>query len=300
MKVLLGMGVAGCIYAFYNDVDLIISENIGGMNRFPLNAFIFVDDVPENRDLLDDVELPYYSRTIRFKYLFEGQVFDYVVNEKCAEIFMRKKLEWNGVSLVSKGESFEIGVKDGCARILETNLNELTARLVDKILRKDVSAIQASVKRIDVEKKLVYFNDESVEYDCLISTIPANVFWRLSGRPREDIKTLPATYAVTDLGPKENLDFDILVDACEDHPYHRVRKLGNLYVYEFTGFIPASQIPIKRVRMIAYQAYTRFSVVENVPPPDVQFLGRFASLNPKEKIQHVVTRAKAKSYKIGV
>jgi len=170
---------------------------------------------------------------------------------------------------------------------------------VTRALAKEVRVIKDRVVKITSEE--IVTEKGRYRYTELISTIPAPVFWELYGEEKQ-LKYFPETFVLskTNPVPESSIYWDIVYFIDKNIPYTRVSKYSNeLYLYEFTGEISKKEIVKLLPKLEVISIYTDpYGVVitdlNNVPPPNVRFVGRFATWNHTYKIQDAIKDALAR------
>ena len=167
---------------------------------------------------------------------------------------------------------------------------------ISKIIRalvKEIKIIKDKVIRITPEE--IVTEKSRYEYSEIISTIPAPVFWKLYGQEK-NLKYIPETFVLSNTTPIKdpNLHWDLIYFLDKNIPYTRVNKYrGGKYLYEFTGGMSKTEIkkllPELNILHLFKDPYgIVVTDLNNIPPPKVRFLGRFATWNHINKIQDVI------------
>jgi hypothetical protein len=133
------------------------------------------------------------------------------------------------------------------------------------------------------------------EYDSLISSIPAPVFWESYGKPKE-FKYLPITNVIVKNKPEMFDDHYEMVYYDDSQPITRISHLNNVYALEFTGYISQEKFselfPLLEVVDYFVTKYGRIFEGEDVTSPDkIVFTGRFAQWKYKLTTEHIIKQA---------
>jgi len=145
------------------------------------------------------------------------------------------------------------------------------------------------LQRID-SKVIKLHNAGELEYDQIISTIPANFFWNYwQGRKPEalDLKYGGATFKVCNDAPEQDDDSFAFAYFADARPYHRVFGLRDKYVYEFAGkhdIEDATYLPVSYIKTDKH----------NIPPDRILFCGRHATWKHWWKIQDTVRLSRSR------
>ena len=74
-KFIIGGGISGLIYGFYNQDFQIISPDIGGkLKNSYLTSTILLHDTPETKRLLEDLQLDPEPKAQVIRYFYQGKV----------------------------------------------------------------------------------------------------------------------------------------------------------------------------------------------------------------------------------
>ena len=288
-KYILGGGINGLIYAFYNPEYTIISDSFGGkLNNSSLKNTIVVHDTPETQKLLNDLGIKIITKTHLIKYVKEGKMFSEISLEDKKQLIKKKMGD----------EDFEI-------RDLNLSTNDCYIKVIDVDLDVIIAKLKGRVKNMLLESVIRITESEIITehttyaYDEIVSTLPANVFWKLYEKKDNNInlKFKPITFVMTEKIPKvlNNQLFD-LVYFSGDEKYSRITKRDNLYLYEFTGYYTEEEMSkeFKDVKLMKYFTYDNgiiFSDKNNIPPKNIRFVGRFATWNHSDKLQDTIKEA---------
>jgi len=283
---ILGCGLSALIYKFYNPEYKIIGEQIGGMlkNDFMKNT-ILLHDTFENQQLLKDLGMEIKKKTHLIKYVKNNTIQNKItLIDKIA--FIRKKLDDDNIQV----NDVTLSTEDYFIPILDVDFTEL----LDK-LKKDVDIIQENIIRIsDTE---IITETGRYDYDEIVSTLPANIFWDIYYKKQNiQLKSLPITIILTDEVPSvlNAEQFDLAYFCDTRFKYTRINKRGDNYLYEFSGELSEDEVKshIPKQSIIKEYFVNKTGIIftdkNNVPPPNIKFLGRFAIWDHSYKIQDAV------------
>ena len=287
---ILGGGLSGLIYHFYNKDYTIISKDIGGklLDEGFDNTF-YLHDNKFSRKLLDDLNINFKKETHTIKYLLDNNkiVNEITVGEKLNII--QKKM---GKDFVAK--DINLSTDDCYIPYLKFNTN----LLLDK-LTKDANLIKDEVIRI-TDKEIVC-KKSRYEYDSLISSIPADIFWKLYNKPKK-LDHIQVTFFLTDRLPLKikNMPCDLLYTSDKDIPFNRINKKNGKYLFEITGrckvedFLKDFDTKTKISNTWIDKRGIIISNENNIPPKNVKFIGRFGTWIHNYKTSDVVRDANIK------
>jgi len=291
---ILGGGISGLIYAYYNPEYKIITPDIGGqLNTAALNV-ILLHDTNETRNLLTELKIAHVHRKSHIGYYYDGYVHSYVDEERQLQIIRKKMTDcMTGKMAIRLPKGTDLSTPTNYIKVLDADFSEIVRKLEDTV--KD-RIIESSVERIN-GGQLLLNPAKIVKYDNLVSTLPAPSFWKLYGR-NIDFPMLPVTYVSTWNKPLVAHDRYTTLYIAEDYMFTRIGtyETGE-YSYEFTGYIPEDKIklylPNVRINSIHTNHMGRILPAKNDPPQDnIKFLGRFAQWLYNSKIQDVIKIAK--------
>lgn len=293
-KYIIGGGISGLIYAFYNRDFTVISSDVGGKLRNNyLSSTILLHDAPETRRLLTDLKMELQPVPHLIKYHNNHKLHE-SIPANLKEIMAAKKMtpwqELDNLNLAIKPTDTTLSVNDIYIPVFRISTHKLVQELA-----KYTTIIKDDVLRITPNE--IVTNKARYEYDELISTIPAPTFWRLYGAPRS-LAHLPETFVLSTTCPvkedAQKLHWDLIYFLDKDVPYTRVNRYKKgQYLYEITGKMTAQDIRRMMPDVEVVHHYTDphgliLTDLNNIPPPKVRFVGRFAVWNHSYKLQDVI------------
>lgn len=289
-KYILGGGISGLLFAFYNPDYIIISPDVGGkLSKDFLAATVLVHDSPETRKLLLDLDLPLKLKTHVIKYYIGGELKDTVTSSQRDEIISKKMNLWSDGNLCKKDKT--LSYNDNYIPILDIDYQLLISKLERKVQRINDKAIRITSDEIICEKS-------RFPYSQLISTIPAPIFWKLY-KNEKCLESIPITFVISKTNPlpREKTIWDLVYFGDKEIPYSRVNSTRDgMYLYEFTGKYEKDEIQklLPDLNITSHWCDLNGIVksdLNNIPPPKVRFLGRFATWDHRVKIQEVIRQS---------
>jgi hypothetical protein len=281
-NIVLGGGIAGLIYSFYNPDTILISENIGGqfVAPFQLGPRLIHQDCYTER-LLVDLNL-YFStkiKTVNVGYFYDGKLTNKNTEKNKREYFKRTRLSSSVPysSVMSSGKN-KYHVYDISEDVLIQTL----------LVNSKSNFVIDSIEKIDLYDHKVHTKKQNIfEYENLISTIPANIFYKLSNLPQiaNLFTSLPTTFRYSEK-LEDNFpdfpDYDYVYVTDLKYSFHRITRVENGYVYEINDNLTSGEntLILKTGQLIQN--------VFNISVPNVEFIGRYAKWDHSIKINEVL------------
>lgn len=285
-KYILGAGISSLIFAYCNPDYKIISPQVGGkLTQDLMKKVIYLNETPEAVDFLNKIGVSFTTRTHTIKYCKNGIIQ--------REIYMIDKM-----ALIKKkmnDPNFEVkdstlSVRDYYQSVLKFDWQELIKKLSEK-----VEIIQEEVVKIN-EKEIVT-SKASYEYDEIVSTISAPVFWSLYYQPKNlEFKSVPVTFVLADSVPGilVGTPFDLLFFIDNKYKFNKINCLDGQYLYEFSGELTQDEVKAclpKGTTISGYYVDKEGIIItnkDNTPPMNIRFLGRLAEYDHSVKINDII------------
>lgn len=292
-KFVLGGGISGLIFSYYNPEFTIISPDIGGQLMNGVYNMTWLHRTSQTEELIKELGLDYEIHKTQIGYYSNGEIFDACSSEMNSRIIKRKMSMWNDTD-----DNFK--VLDTTLSVPENFIDTISIdflKVIDKLKTK-VKFIEDKIIEIDLVNRLRSSTND-YRYDELVSTIPANLFWLIYKgiTIKPTLNSIPVTFVVTKIPPVwYNNQFEMIYIS-DSQFYTRVSKRDNDYVFEFTGVMPKEVFeklyPDCKIEKYFINRSGRIITSENKPPQDnIHFLGRFAEHSHPSKIQDVIRFSK--------
>lgn len=302
-RYVLGCGLSGLIFAFYNRDFVVISPDIGGKLKHDfMSSTILLHDAPETQDLLRDLGFRLEPEAHIVRYYQQGRFLD-SPSTGVYELVARKKLtKWDKLPVLNT-EVFPALDRPPTTEPYLPVFKVSSSDLV-KALGKNIHWMQDSVLRI-TDKELVTEKRKRLPYAELVSSITAPLFWKLFGQAQraEAFQYLPATFINSEISPFGNNNedtWDLVYFVDLEIPYTRVNRNPRTgeYLYEFSGLITEAQLANVCPNIVVKDRLeTPVGIIvtdlNNIPPPGVRFVGRFATWDHRLRIPDVIRESKA-------
>lgn len=287
-KYILGCGISGLIFAYYNPEYTVISPDIGGQLTHGIYKMTWVHHTPETEQLVLDCGLEVKPTKTLMGYYYDCKINDECSIEANEKIIQKKMADWTIKPGNFKIEDRVLSVPGNFINTLDTDFGDII-----KILSSRISVINDYVVKIDKHK--IYCQNGEYEYDQLVSTIPSNIFWKIYSEEcqKPDLISSPVTFIVSNDRPDWFDEKYEMVYIAEDYYYNRLAYRGDkYYTYEFTGVMPEDVFS----KLYGYEVIKHFvnnsgrikTSVNESPQNNIRFLGRFAEHVHSSKIQDVI------------
>jgi len=291
---ILGGGISGLIYAYYNRDFTVISPDIGGKlnHKFFENIF-YLHATDETEEFLKDVDIKSVKKTQLIKYSKGNEILHDISKQDKID-FIRKKL--NDYSYDPK--DLNLSTSDYYISVFEIDYRELMEKLRDKL-----SYIEDSV--IKITDSEIITETTRYRYNKIVSTISSKIFWKIYESSKSvELKSESITFVLADRLPDylSKMKFDLCYFIDRDTKITRISKRrrdqSDSYLYEFSGDVPIDEcvkyLPEKTNVLEHYvdRAGLIFTDKNNIPPQNVLFVGRFATWNHSDKQQDIIRSAK--------
>jgi len=219
-NVILGSGIAGLVYAYYNP-GLIIGDKVGGQfaSQFSLGPR-YLHHTVYSELFLRDLKMPIKPIIIRTGYQTDdGKVVSELPDEKYRKKYFMKS---RGQKTLEGYDETVMSENKNSFQALEVNFGEVISKLYksleDRIITDKVISIRTKDKFIQLESGKV------INYENVVNTIPLNVFAKLIDEPSfpkpEAFRCSPMSYVW--LKPQEFKGFNYVYVAQDNLPHHRL------------------------------------------------------------------------------
>jgi len=286
---ILGGGIAGLIFAYYNEDFTIISETIGGQfnHYFPMGPR-FLEDNEYSRKFLTELEFPLTMKKIKIGYK-QGDT----IKETCDKEFMQKYYN------KSRGEEGMINttIMNGNKKemdILIVDFKKLIELLTEKIGQKRIK--YHKVNKISLYDKKIYTKGKKkvFDYDKLVSTIPLPVFFKLAGKEKKGYESKDMTYVLLKPNFTDLKDFSF-VYYCGEQTYHRLTNDKQGIVADILGWKTITEILEEFPDAVDIKHAPNIQIINGETidklDEDVLFIGRYGTWNREWKTEKVIEEA---------
>jgi hypothetical protein len=306
LKYIIGGGITGLIFAFYNQDYTVITEDVGGQmsSGFTLGPR-YLHKTTNAKSFLYDLGLKYKERVATVGYIDDSGWVDEPDVEFRKKYFMKSRgrndLDGFDPSVMNSNKSsFEILDVD-FSRLID----KLYSDVSDRIINSRVTSINVDDNEILVEKNGVDF----IKYDHLVSTIPLNIFAKILQNNHklkdESYEAFSMTYCLVN-SDFDTGNFDFVYDARKSTKWHRMTKDNKGTVLDFFGEVEVKDlIRFTGDKYKDHKTLWNCQIVSKGKEPNikgVKFIGRYGTWNRSWKTEKVIDEAlswQEKQHKIG-
>lgn len=304
MKYIIGNGISGLIWKYYNpEFQIIAPSAAGGM--YAKTYLTWMHDCYETRKLITDLGWTDVEKRIKISpigYCQSGWISNSLNAEMNLSMIQKKMTEWNkpiDKNFVPKTRDLSLSTGGlmgvNYMKTIDVDLEEVVRRISKdaNVQHGFVTKITPTTIQVKNDPKEETFTE--LEYDTLVSTIPAPFFWKSWGEDRE-FRQLPITNIITNVKPKMFDDKYEMIYYNEDYPYSRISFLNGKYAIEFTGIISREEFQDRFPDLTILDYFVvpqgRIFEVDNGPPTDkIIFSGRFAQWKYKITTEFIISQA---------
>ncbi len=292
MKYILGAGIAGLIYGFYNKDYYLISPEIGGQMKSNFNLGPrYLHDTEISRKFLKDIDYPIEKSVIRVSYISdEGWVLN--PDLEFRQKYYMKSRKTNSL------EGFDSSVMNSNKNefdILLVDFDEIIKRLQssigpDRFLNETVSGVNRNTKMIDTLNRNIRYR----EYNHIVSTIPVKYLNNMLNPIMSNLpfESYDMTYVFTEKF-EEMKDYDYVYDIRSTTHFHRMTKEKNGLVLDYFGSLDINDSVFNNIRdkIIDIKTLKNAQIIsrDDVKDlPDIKFIGRYGTWNRSWKTERVI------------
>ncbi len=296
-KFIIGGGISGLVFQFYNPEFTIITPDIGGIYN---SYVVIIHDTVETRKLLSDLGYENVDKLHKRDYMGyynNGWISEELTPDLSLLLIQKKMSKWNELvdtSFIPK--SYEMSTRGSKTvnymNVLDIEPHEIITKLNDKhgpILNGFVTKV---TDKILTYKERWEGPEVELEYDELVTTIPAPLFWKAYGEER-NYHAMSITNVITKVKPKEFNDKFTTTYYGHGVPFTRIAHLDGVYAIEFSGDITKEEFeqlyPEYPVEKIIPIKQGRIFQEDNISPQkNIKFLGRFGEWKFGITSEHVI------------
>ena len=300
MKYILGGGITGLIFAYYNQDYTIITENIGGQmgSKFSLGPR-YLHKTINAKSFLYSLQIPYSERVIRVGYVDDDGWVDSPDIKFREKYFMKsrgqKTLEGFDSSVMNNNQTKFTVLDIDFAKLIE----KLDEKIANRIRQGRITSINTALQTFEIARGRY---KEDFVYNHLVSSIPLSIFANSLENDHKLKEEFYSSYGMTYCLVEENDEFDtgqfdFVYDARESSKWHRMTKDGDDIVLDFFGELERIDLTgFVGDKYIAHASLPHCQIVSKKANPNiknVKFIGRYGTWNRKWKTEAVIDDASA-------
>ena len=283
MKIILGSGIAGLIWGYYHPDYYIMGNNIGGQmsSNFDLGPRYLHNSGKFVVDFLSELKVPFEHKTIKVGYLDDSGFVDNPSQEFREKYFMKSR---NQTSL----EQFDSSVMNSAKsefEVLVVDFKKLISILYEKVCYRFLNGMVSS---IDLNEKKFYANNVCFKYSKLVSTIPLNIFSKISNLGL-NLQSYDMSYFLVKNKFFDFDGFDYIYDCRTNTAFHRITKTKLGSVLDFFGDMSNCLLPSENLVFLKYAQI--IPLKEKIEINNVKFVGRYGKWDRKVKIENIIEEA---------
>jgi len=281
-EIILGGGIAGLLWHYFNPKSVIITDRIGGqfLTKFQLGPkYIHIDKYTTR--FFKEIDLKPNIKKIKIGFFYDGKLHSKNTEKNRKKYFEKtrgniKEIYYSAMSAdKTEFDSYDISIN----------------KIIEKIKIEDRVLLE-KVNNINLENKKIITNSTEITFDKLVSTIPLNTFLYLADRSNitNQFKSYPTTFVLSsnykNCPFNDFKDFDYVYFSEEKYPFHRITKTEKGLVFEFKGDVIYPIINEKdRIIMKVGQLIQNDL---NINFENVNFFGRYGCWKHKIKINDLL------------
>lgn len=298
---ILGGGISGLLAAYYNPSFTIITKDVGGKLLTSSAPIIHLDVHLETEKLLQELGFSTDKRDIKLGYVVDNFICGNISTAIKQKIIIKKMTDCHDLYEDLPLNTLEVSLGTGSDVIQAYTVDhKAIIKVIEGKLRAEGRIVFGDI--VELDDNYVMCQNGTFAYDKLISTMPANIFYRIyNGRYKlspDFFRGIGTTMVIADRFPDSTYDsYDQVYNSDYKTKYNRIMKSNGNYYYEFTGRITPEEIKQlmpKNVSIIDFSIQPLTRVISNsvADYEKIKFLGRFAEWNHRIKTEHVLEKVK--------
>jgi len=297
MKIILGGGIAGLIWAHYHKDYFILTDQVGGqmMSYFDLGPRYLHNKSKAVSSFLKSLDIPVRLSTIRVGYIDDNGWQDSPGMDFREKYFMKSRGQDNLHGFDPTVLNTEIKEFEVC----DVDFKDLIFKLYSELEHR---IYMSRVKEIDLENSTLTTGSNTVfKFSELVSTIPLNVFARVTGL-NIALESLDMAYCLVSDNFFDLENYDFVYVSSSTKTYHRMTKCKYGIVCDVVGsqiqqfidetpekfFTTPKEEAIKLVKNNQIISLEKDFELQDYP---VKFVGRFGCWNRRWKTETVIEEA---------
>ena len=287
-KYILGGGIAGLIWAYYNSDFYIITPEVGGqMNSYFTLGPRYLHKTPNAKKFLEELGLPIKEILIKVGYWQNGK-FIVPDQEFRKKYFMKSR----GIQTLDGYDDTVMNTNKNNFIALEVDFKHLISLLEERL--KDKIIIDKA-KKIDLVNKKIIGEKAEYEYEKLVNTISKKIFLWLCGLPGERLLAQDMTYVWLKSEYFNFEQYDFVYFLNENALCHRLTHDVKGVVADVAGAVDKETLKqhfgdlfIDAVTLKGNQIISGDVVLAD---SNIKFIGRYGSWSRTWKTEKVIDEA---------
>jgi len=309
MNIILGGGLAGLITKFYNPDYVVFTKDIGGQfsNKFQLGPRFLHKNIYTSKfvqDVYEAFDFNTKTKTINVGYYYDGTVHKECPTDLAVQYYLKsRRIKDADVNIAKQG-------------IMSNSQNKYDvfdfdfSLFIKKMTEKYGNSIKlAMLKHIHLQDQRLYLYDvayKDIETTCqyyqLISTIPLNYFLQFAGNELYDKLQYSSIYFCMAENPYVGM-YDYVYFPTNEKPYYRATYNDNYVTYEFSDYKAYTKF-IGEISALHQMTMEIGHVIdlknESFSFPFIEFIGRLATWQHKDRLEKVVEHAQYLAGSMGI
>jgi len=286
IKAVLGGGITSLIYLYYNKNFFSLTDQVGGQmsSSFDLGPRYLHNKSKYVTDFLQSLDIPIEHKTIKIGYLCDNGWVENPDLEFRQKYYMKSR----GVKDISGFDYTVLNMNTKEFVVCNIDFKKLVEKLFDKV----ASRIYISpVIKIDLVEQLIFCDHMKVKYDNLVSTIPLNIFCKLSNL-NQKLESISMTYCLMSQDFFDLENYDYVYDNRTTTNFHRMTKSKKGIVCDILesnkkDFLKTNKViehkTISNAQIISLDK--DFKLKEH---SEVRFIGRYGAWNRRWKTETII------------
>jgi len=299
-KIVIGGGISGLIWKWFNPDFHIISPDLGGF--YAKTHLVWLHDTSYTRKLLEELKLTVKPKKSYIGYCYNDWISDYQNDWLNEEIIKRKMTPWNqpideNFKPRSRDLSLSVVGENNFMNTLDVDLEEVVKRLGEYADIEQGYVTQIESDTVEIKKDWKDTDSDVRHFDVLVSTMSAPLFWKAYGiDPGIEFKSSPITSVIVGKKPEMFDNSYEMIYYTRKYPFSRISHLKGKWALEFTGEITKEEFQTlyPNLTVLEHFVVKHGRIWENEkhkPPQDnIIFSGRFSQWKYKVVTETVLAQ----------
>jgi hypothetical protein len=297
MKIILGGGIAGLIYAYYHKDHMILTDQIGGqmVSQFSLGPRYLHDKSEAVRKFLNELNVPIEKRVINVGYIGD----DGWINDPDLDFRKKYFMKSRGTKSLTGFDPTVLNTNQKQFEICEVDFRNLIVQLFDHVSSR---LYHGKAEKIDLKERLIHFDSSKtiMKYESLVSTIPLNIFCKIANINMQ-LESTNMAYCLIKENAYELKNFDFVYDIRSTTSFHRMTKCNKGIVCDvletnISNFLESNSQFLEFPKDDAIRVIKNSQIISlekdfEIEDKSVKFIGRYGTWNRRWKTETVIEEA---------